>query len=1217
MRKLAVLCCVAVMAFPCWSQKNAAGKYPSLLWEITGNGITKPSYLFGTMHVSSKMAFHLSDSFYHALQRCDMVALELNPSLWQRDMMKMETARNDINAYMRNNVDQFINEKSFQPEKYEDDLKAALTEDPTQINGLLYRTFQTQADYEENTYLDLYIYQTGRKLGKQPGGVEDYYQTEKTVFEAYQDMAKEKNRRRADTDGEPAYEIERKIQEAYRKGNLDILDSLEKLSFNSPAYLEKFLYRRNEIQAHSIDTILQKKNALFVGVGAAHLPGDRGVIELLRKMGYRLRPIPMQDRDAARKDAIDQMKVPVVFRPVSTDDGTIRMQLPGTLYRRSDTRLSHTNGSWQYADMDNGAYYMLTRVQTHAGLWGQQMSDVVKKIDSLLYENIPGKIIKKASIVIDGYPGFDITNRTRRGDLQRYNIVVTPFEVLVFKMSGNENYVDGKEAASFFGSIHIAPVQKGWVHYQPAAGGFTVSLPQQPHVYHNTGNTDRIDRWEYEAEDAAGKKIYGIWKKTVYNQQFLEEDTFSLKLMEESLGKSALVEKQVQRRLEKKEGYDMLRMLYSLKTGGWLQAAAIVRGPQQYLLFCRSNQRDEAAAFFDSFHFTAFNYREPEWYTDTALHFSVRTPVKPVLDTQLVNMMNQTMSEDFLDKIQEHTSYWPRPRYAAFENDTTGEAVLVSVQQFPKYYYRKSDTSFWNDELNPGKWEGFIIRSKTPVAIGPACSGYELSLLDTNTVQKIIFRSLLKDNRVYRMLAFTDTIGTPSRFVQEFFSSFRPDTAKLGPSIYEKKLNLFFADYYSSDSLTSKKARNAMAHMYFGEDGFPLLQQAIGRLKYGDKDYFEQKAKLIAELGYIHDSSIVNKVQDYLVNLYSETADTSYFQNEVLRSLTRLKTKNAIEAFKNLLLQDPPVFDDSYDYESLFNVFDDTLALGKYLFPDILKLASLEDYRSPLTSLLRDLTDSGYLSAKDYESYYSKLLFDAKIELKRQQNRDERLLNKQSNEDDEEADNNNRVVPESTAELDDVTALLVPFYDNNPAVEKYMDKLLQSKNTDVQLNTAIALLRQHKPVPDSVLQSIAAQDAYRARLYRELEKIKQTHLFPAAWKQPELLARAVLLNDKQAAKFAAVQSLGKQLVRVKQQEGYVYFFQYKLKQQDDWSIGISGLQPKDGQSVSSDDLLTKMTGKKIKSNIPLSEQLQEQLEKLLFAQHKSAENFFEDNEYGF
>src|SRR5688572_18649139 len=65
--------------------RPASKKYPSLLWEISGNGLKKPSYLFGTMHVSDKLAFHLGDSFYTAIKSADVVALETNPESWQDD----------------------------------------------------------------------------------------------------------------------------------------------------------------------------------------------------------------------------------------------------------------------------------------------------------------------------------------------------------------------------------------------------------------------------------------------------------------------------------------------------------------------------------------------------------------------------------------------------------------------------------------------------------------------------------------------------------------------------------------------------------------------------------------------------------------------------------------------------------------------------------------------------------------------------------------------------------------------------------------------------------------------------------------------------------------------------------------------------------------------------------------------------------------------------
>src|SRR5688572_32223863 len=74
------------------AQLKTGKKYPSLLWEISGNGLKKPSHLIGTMHVSSKLAFHLPDSFYIAIRNAQVVALETNPETWQDDMNKYDFA---------------------------------------------------------------------------------------------------------------------------------------------------------------------------------------------------------------------------------------------------------------------------------------------------------------------------------------------------------------------------------------------------------------------------------------------------------------------------------------------------------------------------------------------------------------------------------------------------------------------------------------------------------------------------------------------------------------------------------------------------------------------------------------------------------------------------------------------------------------------------------------------------------------------------------------------------------------------------------------------------------------------------------------------------------------------------------------------------------------------------------------------------------------------
>ena len=64
-------------------------------------------------------------------------------------------------------------------------------------------------------------------------------------------------------------------------------------------------------------------------------------------------------------------------------------------------------------------------------------------------------------------------------------------------------------------------------------------------------------------------------------------------------------------------------------------------------------------------------------------------------------------------------------------------------------------------------------------------------------------------------------------------------------------------------------------------------------------------------------------------------------------------------------------------------------------------------------------------------------------------------------------------------------------------------------------------------------------------------------------------------------------------------------------------MGISGLQPENINEVGSDDKLSFMTDKKIKTDKPQNEQFQEQLKKVLFSFHKSAKEFFEPDENGY
>lgn len=1198
------------------AQKTKQPQYPSLLWEITGNGLRKPSYLFGTMHVSSKMAFHLSDSFYLALKSVDAVALELNPDLWQPQMVALEKMKDIYQTYTESPSDHYVNESSFSIGKFDDELKAALGSEPAVVNGLLYRSYKNAEDFEEDTFLDLYIFQTARKLGKRTTGVEDYYESEKLMLEAYRDMAKEKKKKSVDYDRDLGYNLMDKMQEAYRRGDLDLLDSLDQLMEKSEAYREKFMYQRNVIQAHSIDTIL-KKNSLFVGVGSGHLPGKRGVIELLRQMGYKLRPIKMADRDAKQKESIDKLTSPVKFATQPSDDGMYTVSTPGTLYKMAgeyqflDRR--------QYSDMSNGTYYLITRVKTHAAFLGKSENDILQKVDSSLYDNIPGKILRKVPITNNGYKGFDVTNKNRRGDMQRYQIFVTPTEIIIFKMGGKENYIQGSESNQFFSSVQLKKQDRQPITFTPSQGDFSVKLPQQPATYLNEITTDAMKRWEYEAVDATTGTAYLIFKKSVYNYRFLEKDSFDLAMIETSFRSPDFFDKQISRRYNNCNGYPCLDVLEKLKDSSIVSARYIIRGPHYYVLAARGkNEKQISQDFFTSFRFSPYRYNAAQQYVDTFLHVGLQTPVFPVIDNGY-----RAIVEDTRKAVQSNSmyggdnSFWEKPVNGLFVSDSTGEQISVAVQEYPQYYIAKDSANFWRYEMDdPYKEAGFVVYKKEQVKIPGGAVGYRAQLRDTGSSRTIYAMTLLKNNYVYRLATLGDTLNSASSFTNSFFNSFKPDNNQTQYSLFEKKWPALFAALFNKDSAVHAEAYQSISNIYYGEEGLPYIIDAIGKLRATDKDYFGSKTKLIAELGYIKDTT-KPRVVNYLQQLYEQVGDTSIFQKEIIQSLARHKTSAAIKLLKELLLQDPPIFESEYEYQKIFNGLTDSLVLAKTLYPELLRLTTLEDYKDNVLSLLVNLVDSGHITAKDYEPWFDQLYFNAKIELKRLQSRDEKVMEQASKKEDDDDDAPVSVYSSSYygSSLSDYAVLLAPFYDKQSSVPKFFDRLLNSKDEQAQLLAAVQLLRSNKPVPDSVLLNLAGKDKLRESLYDRLDDAKLTNKFPAKYYNQIDMARSCLLSDKSYGKIDSIIYVGKQSISYADQQGNVYFFKYRVKKEDDWKIGISGLQPLNEKEVSTSSRLVNMTGKKIKDDEPEKEQYEKQLKKMVFELFKSGINFYNSNNY--
>jgi len=1130
MRYLTLVASFLIITSISFSQKTKipAKNYPSLLWEITGKGLNKPSYLFGTMHVSSKMVFHLSDSFYLGIRNADVVALETDMGTWQDDFSRYDLEGNGYNYdyNLRRGFDgpnDYFTIGTLQFPPYEKLIEMSLYSSPAMINSFLYRTNSDKAvDFEEDTYLDMHIYQAGKKWGKKVCGVENFDRSMELMKEAYVDASKEKvkKERSFDYDGDFSYS---KLEDAYRTGNLDLLDTINKVNSTSAAFDEKFLYKRNEIQANSIDSIIKTGQSLFVGVGAAHLPGQRGVIELLRRQGYTLRPIKIAERDSRHKNELEKIRVPVQFSKQTSPDGFVSVDMPGKLYD-FNTAYGIVDQE-QFADMSNGAYYMLTRINTNSILWGHNEEKVLDKIDSVIYENIPGKILSKEPITRNGYKGFEVTNRTRRGDFQRYNIFVTPFEVILFKMSGNEDYVkDGTEANQFFNSIQFNDYKPEWKKWSPSFGGFEVELPHVPVTAKNAN-------WQFMALDKSTNTGFEVIRTDVHNYSFVEEDSFDLNLMEESFAASDFIDKQISRKQIKWNGYPALDMKYKYRDGSVALARFIIQGTHYYTLVTHSRtENSKMNQFLNSFNITPFIYSTPTEVSDTSLYFKVKSAVALSKSKKLTMYPDKVPrpGEDEDADLSEENTY----KNKTIANDSTGEKIFVYFSKPSRYYYKEDTASMLDStyfERGKMKWQ---FRTKKKYELPNKTKVYEYIVSDPKSSRYLQGKLFSRNGVSYWLQTEGDTLSKPSSFVRNFFESFTPSDTIAGTNPQEKKTPLFFKDFFSKDTLLHKRALANVDKLHFDSADFFQLKKCIQSLNWKERKYMSVKNGFIWQLSTIK----TKEASNYLKDIYYAAGDTVDFQYTVLNALLNQQNLYAFQVFKDIVINEPPILDVDnndgpnykarntgsfrYNYDNDFrdqNFIDDlsdSLQLTATIFKDILPLINIHDYEQPIMNLAGTLIDSSMINAKDYEPYVTKFLIEAKQLLKKQiiLEKNKSIVKAQKDEDatgiyyqDKGDDNGNH-------ELSLYATLLMPYADKIPAVQQFIDQLIKSNDNRLKYNTAILLIRNHKPVADSLLNYFAGLDDYRYELYSDLHELKLSDRIPSACMNMMALAKSKLFD---------------------------------------------------------------------------------------------------------
>jgi uncharacterized protein YbaP (TraB family) len=262
----------------------------TLLWEVSGKGLTQPSYLYGTMHMvcaeDAKMSVGLKD----VIRKSKQVFFELDMDNMEEMMSVLKYAR------MTNGlkISDLVSPVDYQ--KLEEYFKKNQSMLPFPMMTRFKPYFITAIISEgimgckEKSSVEQQILTEARQYEKEVNGLETL-EFQASLFDSipYEKQAQDLMLYVDSIDKYKQTTMD--MMEMYRKQEINNMDSLmEKSDPGMSQYMDVLLFERNKRWAMQIPEQMFVMPTLFA-VGAGHLGGDKGVIALLKKQGFTVKPL--------------------------------------------------------------------------------------------------------------------------------------------------------------------------------------------------------------------------------------------------------------------------------------------------------------------------------------------------------------------------------------------------------------------------------------------------------------------------------------------------------------------------------------------------------------------------------------------------------------------------------------------------------------------------------------------------------------------------------------------------------------------------------------------------------------------------------------------------------------------------------------------------------------------------------------------------------------
>lgn len=275
-----------------------------LLWKVSGNGLTQPSYIMGTHHLAPLSIKDSIQGLQTALDNTKQVYGELKMSTMQDQARVMEIMK----KYMVTETDTtfkslFTDEEYEMINKYSKenlmfDLAMMPKVKPAFLsNNLVVILYMKHVGgYNPQEQLDTYFQTQATEKGKKADGLE--------TIEFQMNLLYNKTplKRQAEqllcmlNNVEPTIDQTKRLTATYMAQDLDAMSKIADESLGgpqcemTPQERAILIDNRNKTWTNQLPSIM-KEAPTFIAVGALHLPGNNGLLNLLKQQGYTVEPV--------------------------------------------------------------------------------------------------------------------------------------------------------------------------------------------------------------------------------------------------------------------------------------------------------------------------------------------------------------------------------------------------------------------------------------------------------------------------------------------------------------------------------------------------------------------------------------------------------------------------------------------------------------------------------------------------------------------------------------------------------------------------------------------------------------------------------------------------------------------------------------------------------------------------------------------------------------